>query len=505
MASAPRQSSLTIDASWLLIARTVSFVFSLALPLFLVRHLNQVEFGLYKQAFLVVNSAITIVPLGFGMSALYFLPREPEKQGHAVLNILLFNLAAGGLVCLAFIARPDIVQLIFGGSELVPYASALGGIILLWTTASAFDVIAVARNEMKSAGAIIIFIQLTRTALVLGAGIFFGSVRALIFAALVQGACQSIAFILYLELRFPGFWRHFDPAMMRRQLSYALPLGAAALLYTFQTDLHNYFVSNRFGPAVYAAYAIGTVQLPLVNMLQEAATSVLIPRICLLQRNNENREIVLQMARAMRKLAIAYLPIYALMLVVGREFIRFLFTDRYLSAWPIFAVNLTLLPISVILLDPLYRAYADQRYFLIRLRTLLLLAVVVLLWFGTARFGPVGAISAVVLVSFAERVVTVVRFSRLLRVGRTDIVLVKDLGKIALAAAGAALVTAAARAWMLAAKPVIILVACGAIFGGVYILCVFLLAIPFPEEKRMALEKLITFLPPSLRLRRSQL
>ena len=171
MATAPRQSSLTIDASWLLIARTVSFIFSLALPLFLVRHLNQVEFGLYKQAFLVVNSAITIVPLGFGMSALYFLPREPEKQGNAVLNILLFNVAAGGLVCFAFIARPDIVRLIFGGSELVPYASALGLVILLWTAASAFDVIAVARNEMKSAGAIIVFIQLTRTAFVLGAGI----------------------------------------------------------------------------------------------------------------------------------------------------------------------------------------------------------------------------------------------------------------------------------------------------------------------------------------------
>ena len=314
-----------------------------------------------------------------------------------------------------------------------------------------------------------------------------------------------VAFVLYLKLRFPGFWRHFDTAMMRRQLSYALPLGAAALLYTFQTDLHNYFVSNRFGPALYAVYAIGTVQLPLVNMLQEAATSVLIPRICLLQQNNESREIVLQMTRAMRKLALAYLPIYALMLVVGREFIRFLFTDRYLSAWPIFAVNLTLLPISIILLDPLYRAYAEQRYFLIRLRTVLLVAVVVLLWFGTARFGPVGAISAVVIVSFAERVVTVFRFSRLLGIQRTDVVLVKDLGKIALAAAGAALVAASARAWMLAAKPIIILLVCGVIFAGVYVLGVFLLAIPFPEEKRMALEKLITFLPPSVRLRRSQL
>src|SRR6266849_5561216 len=83
--------------------------------------------------------------------------------------------------------------------------------------------------------------------------------------------------------------------------------------------------------------------------------------ISLLQRNHENREIVLLLARAIRKLAAAYLPIYALLLVVGPEFIRFLFTDRYVNSWPVFATNLTLLPLSIILMDPLYRAYAEQR------------------------------------------------------------------------------------------------------------------------------------------------
>src|SRR5271165_5868769 len=287
MASPARQSSLTIDASWLLIARTVSFAFSLALPLFLVRHLNQVEFGVYKQAFLVVNSLIAIVPLGFGMSALYFLPREPHKQSHTVFNIFLFNCCAGGLVCIAFLARPSMVQLIVGGPQLIPYARTLGLIVLLWTTASAFEFIAVALGEMRSASAIIIFVQLTRMAFLFTAAVFFGTVRSLVIAAIVQGACQVIVYIIYLEARFPGFWHHFDPAMMSRQLSYALPLGAAGLLYQFQTDLHNYFVSNRFGPALFAVYSIGTAQLPLVYMLQEAATSVLIPRISLLQRRNE--------------------------------------------------------------------------------------------------------------------------------------------------------------------------------------------------------------------------
>src|SRR5260370_12662819 len=163
---ADREGSLTISASWLLMARTVSFVFSLALPLFLVRHLSQTEFGLYKQAFLVVNRVVTIAPLGFGLSALYFLPREPDKQRSTVLHILLFNVVVSGLVCLALMVRPSLLQLIIGGPQLVSYAPALGLLILLWVITSPFEFIAMACNEMKMSSAIIIAVQLSLTAFV---------------------------------------------------------------------------------------------------------------------------------------------------------------------------------------------------------------------------------------------------------------------------------------------------------------------------------------------------
>ena len=100
--------SLTARALWLLIAKILAFAFSIALPLLLVRRLSQEEFGLYKQAFLVVGSAITLLPLGFQMSAFYFLPRERERKGHVVFNIMLFNVVVSGLACLALFVKPDI-------------------------------------------------------------------------------------------------------------------------------------------------------------------------------------------------------------------------------------------------------------------------------------------------------------------------------------------------------------------------------------------------------------
>ena len=75
------EGSLTQSAVWLIVAKTLAFVSSFLLPVILVRQMSVPEFGLYKQAFLITGSVITVFPLGFAMSAFYFLPRETERQG----------------------------------------------------------------------------------------------------------------------------------------------------------------------------------------------------------------------------------------------------------------------------------------------------------------------------------------------------------------------------------------------------------------------------------------
>jgi O-antigen/teichoic acid export membrane protein len=54
----PNNLSLTARTFWLIFAKTLAFVFGFALPLLLVRRLSQTDFGLYKQAFLVVGTGL---------------------------------------------------------------------------------------------------------------------------------------------------------------------------------------------------------------------------------------------------------------------------------------------------------------------------------------------------------------------------------------------------------------------------------------------------------------
>lgn len=480
-----KTGSLTTTAFWLLLAKGAAFVFGFALPLLLVRRLSQLDFGLYKQAFLVVNTAQSTLHLGFSLSAYYFLPREQgrEGQGRIVFNILLFNLAVGGAAWLLLALQPGVLSALFKTGELAGEASLIGCVILLWLVASILEIVLVARHETRLATVLIVASQLTRTLALLGAAAFFGSLRSLLYAAVLHGVVQLVVLVAYMRSRFGAFWRRLDWPTLRRQLSYALPLGVAGLLFTLQIDLHNYLVSARFGPEMFALYAVAFFHLPLISLVAEAVGQVMIPRTSYLQKQDDRREIVRFTARAMRKLSAVYLPLCGFMLVVGRELIALLFTPSYLASWPIFAVNLALFPIYCLTVDPIMRAYAEHRFFLLKLRGVLL-TVFVCAWLLLGDYvGLVGVSLMVVGMNAVERLAQAAKAARIVGATPRDAVLLKDVLKVAGAVVCASLAALGARAVVSGAKPLLVIVVCGAVFGVAYPAFLLLLGVPEADER----------------------
>lgn len=471
---------------FILIARTLSFAFSFLLPLLLVRWLSQEEFGLYKQVFLVVGTAMVVLPFGFGMSAFYFLPRERERRGQVVLNIMLFNIAVGGIACAVLALRPGILASLFNSNRLIPYAPLIGLVIFFWIIASFLELVAIANQESGTATMFIVGSQIAKTSLLIAAAVFFDSLEYLIWAAVIQGILQTAALLIYLHLRFKGFWRSFSWSMLTTQLGYALPLGLAGALFSLQNDLHNYFVANTFGPKMFAVYAIGCFQLPLVGILSDSVGSVMIPRVSGLQQQANHTEIVLITAGVVRKLAAIYFPLYVFLFLTAREFISVLFTTAYLSSWPIFLVNLSLVPVSILVTDPIMRAYAEQRFFLLRVKIAIFVTLFVVLWFGTGRLGLIGVISVAVGANVLERLIAAVRAMRVLKIGSGDAVLFSDIPKLAAAAIGSGAVTGVVYALLHGARPLVILCVCAAVFGISYALAVLLFNIPTADERSYA-------------------
>lgn len=422
-------------------AKVVGFGFAFLLPLLIVRFLTQEKVGLYRQSFQVVMNAVAILPLGISMSAYYFLSRETVRRASTIFNILLFNFFTGGLAFFGLYFYPQLLGKVFQSGEMTNLAPLIGIVIWLWIFSTFLEVVALANQEARTATIFIIFAQFTKTALMASAVIIFGTVEAFLYAAIIQGVLQTLILLYYLNSRFPGFWRSFDPQFFREHLFYALPFGLAGLIWTLQTDIHNYFVGYRFSEAEYAIYAYGCFQLPLIGILYESTTAVLIPRMSELQSRGEVREMILLTSRAMDKLALFYFPLYIFLMITAQVFIVTLFTRDYLASVPIMLINLTLLPFNILVIDPMVRAYKELGKTLMTMRVFVLIGLIAALYFGIQSFDMSGMIAIVVVVSVLETLVISTILAGKLGVKLSDWRLFKNVGKIALISLIAGLIT----------------------------------------------------------------
>jgi O-antigen/teichoic acid export membrane protein len=434
--------SLREQSAWLLAAKIVGFAFSFALPLLIVRYLTRDAVGHYREAFQVITNAVIILPLGFSMSAYYFLAREgPERRAAAIFNILIFNFVVGGLACLALFLFPQILGNVFHNDELLHLAPKIGIVIWIWIFATFLETVAIANQEARVATVFIIAASFSKTLLMSAAVFAFATVESFIYAAMIQGIIQTFILLNYLRSRFPGFWRAFDAGFFCEQMRYAIPFGLTGVLWMAQTDIHNYFVGYKFSPSDFAIYAYGCFEVPLIAMLSESVTSVLIPRMNALQLTGDRDEMIRLMARATQKLAFFYFPIYAFLLVTANTFIITLFTQKYEASASVFVINITLLPFGVLILDPIVRSFKELGRLFLLTRLFVLTCMVGVLYFGLEYLTLTGMISVAVGAIITEKLIAESMVIHKLGLGLRHLKLLAMTAKTAAISAFAGLVT----------------------------------------------------------------
>lgn len=476
------RASLTSRAVWLALAKGTAYALNLAVPLILVRQMTKAEYGTYGQAFQIVTTAVALLPLGFGMTAFYFFPREPKARGLVVKNILLVNLAIGVLALGVFGFFPAVASAMVDNDVIGTHGALIGVVILLWLCSGFLETVLLANEEAFLAPAMVVGSQVTRTALLLTAAVLSPDLRTLLLASIAHGVLQSVALWWYLRDRFPGFWRGFDPSLLRRQLTYAAPYSFSTLLWVLQTDLHAFFVSVRFGEEAFAIYRVGCFQLPFLALLGEAINAVMIPRVSQLAQTGSLTEIRALVGRVIRQMSAFALPAYTVLLVLNHEFIVGLFGEAYAESTGIFVIYLTLLPTGVLLLDSVVRAFPELGHFIFRFRTVVMVVLTASLLLSTRAFGLIGVTVTIVIIALAERSVVAVRILRTIGMSRRDLGFLGDLRKIVVASAVAGVVAGLVKLLMSAMPPLVTLVAGGVLFGLAYVVMILWLRLPTPDE-----------------------
>ncbi|MFZ0707251.1 MAG: oligosaccharide flippase family protein [Candidatus Korobacteraceae bacterium] len=477
--AAPRtHPRLAVQAFWLTFAKFISAVLNILIPVLLVRILSQHDFGVYKQVFLFLGTTTSFAAFSVGVSAFYYMPRQPQRGGQIVLNIFVYNLIAGLVPLLLLLFYPQFLNLVFRSGDLEPYALLLGVFVMLQLDASLVEMIPTAMQDVRNSTLFVTGSQTLKVVAVVVVALIFRSVRSIVLACMVTGALSVAVLVRYLYRTFGPFWKHFDRKFFIEQLAYAAPLGAYGIVWVFRKDLDNYFVGAMYSPAQYAIYAIGWMEVPLIQLFIESMLSVMVVRISALHQEGRTEDIRNVLASAINRLATVQFPIYAILLVAGRDLIVFFYTKTYAASARIFYITITLIVLNVFMYDPIVRAYMELRKFILLVRIGVLAGLAIALAPVIHHFGMIGAAVIAVLGELTERLIIGRKVCQTIEATWHDARLLSGVLRAAGVATVAALIALGVRNALASPLLLVRLALTGISFGAVYLAGFYFLRLP---------------------------
>lgn len=431
-----RLDAVSRPALLLAAGRAVGCAAAFAVPVVLARTFDQREFGTYKQLFLVYATLYGLVQLGMAESLYYFVPRQREQAGRYVCNALVtLALTGAASVALLSVARKSIADWL-SNPLLAEHVPLLGLFVALMLISAAFEIVLISRKRHVQAAVTYVASDIARTLLFIVPALTLGSLHAVLVGAVTLASLRVVAMLVSLWREF-GRELRVDPAIWRLQLAYAIPFAAAVAIEIAQVNFHQYVVASRFDAATFAIYAVGCLQIPLVDLIAGSTYNVMMVQMAEDANDGDRRAALALWHSTICWLALLIFPLTAFLLVMAREVIVVTFTSTYLASAPIFMLwSLTILP-SAFAVDSVLRVYGHTRFLLVMNLLRLTLVVLLIGWFLSA-FGLYGAVLVTLLSTLVAKGAGVVRIARLLGVGLPEALPWKALALIAVRSSAAA-------------------------------------------------------------------
>ncbi|MCA9538570.1 MAG: oligosaccharide flippase family protein [Myxococcales bacterium] len=407
MTDSGRGRALTLKTLALASGQALTALSTLLATAVLTRALSVDEYATHRQALMIYGVAAPLLMLGLPKALFFFLPGE-TRRARAVIVENLILLTLGGLVFA--------VALPLGGARLAaarfenpglaeplllmaPYALCLAPVAALGACLTATDRVGPLLRFNIASRALLL-------AMIAAAAVLFHEAWATLLAHALWAALLVVPAIWLMLRAVPATGeRRPSRAGLRSQLSYSVPLGLAGLLGALSAQLDKLIVSSMCSTREFAIYVTGALELPLVGIITRSMGAAVLPEFTKAHKSGEPGDIIALWQQAMHASLLLLAPVMYVVLLLGPELMRFLFSDDYIEAAAPLRVYALLLPLRSAVYGSVLMATDRTRFVTVSAALALAvnagLSVLFVRWLG-----PTGAAWATVLTVYATTAVT---------------------------------------------------------------------------------------------------
>lgn len=402
-------------------------------PIILVRLLTVEDFGRYREFLVYVTLLISIAGFGINSSLLRFIPNNPQSGWRFVNQAVLMTFTSSVLVT----GSTLVLDLLLGGRLIGEYAVWVALYVFLFVNLDFWEFLWLAEKRSFAVLGYTTARITARIVVVTTTAALTRDINAIIISLVCLEAVRLAVSAIGWQARARRA-RILGSPMWREQLQYCLPFGAALMLVTVNKSMGSLLVAKLLGPVALAHYAIGIYVQPVITVLRNSLSDVLLPEMVSQNRSDQPDRLVLW-RRTTVVTAIFLIAAGVVLARFAEILVITLFSEKYRPTIAIFQLFLLVfLRESMDFSIPL-RAQ-NQTTPIVRSNLLAILINAALLFVLLPLWGVLGAVAAFVFSRFVEGAYLGWQTMRVYKVSVAEIAPWSDLCKVVIAASLATLV-----------------------------------------------------------------
>ena len=342
--------------AFLIIGNFVKFGCITISGMILSRFYSKSELGTYLQGVLLIATISEIAAWGLPKAVLFYGGIEKNKKNLILHVLILISSTASTFGLLFWLLRDKICGLFSN-----PNLHMLALILALNLIARAFNIvlgtIMMIVNKVNFMSLIYVISSIINVTAFATLAYLKAPVLHLFICSFGLEVAQIFFFLLVLALTKNEDRFEWNPRLISNILTYSSPLMLNILIIMAGRKLDSFLVSGFFNPEDYAVYSRGALELPFSQMILVSIASLLMPQISRLFHEKKPVELTRLLSNEIHKISLLIFPMFFGLLLVYRDLITFLYSEKYASSSSVFLVYLLLVPIQLYSFDSILQAF----------------------------------------------------------------------------------------------------------------------------------------------------
>lgn len=351
---------------WVGVGSLSSFALSIVSAAILSRYFDKADYGTYRQVLYVYSTLLVVFTAGLPRVFAYFLPRYSLAQGKEIvwkvskvlflfgLIFSVFLLVFSGLIAVV-LKNPDLAKGLKFFSPIPMLLLPTLGIEGIFSTYK--KTIYIAIYNISSRFLMLLFIVLP---VILFKGTFLHAIYGWIVASII-----TLLIAWYFKgIPFKGIHSEGSGLTIKEIFSYSLPLVGASIAGIAIKAADQFYISRYFGPEIFAEFANGFIELPLVGMVTGATATVLFPMFSKIIYDKSGLDQLIDLWQSsLRKSVILIYPLVIFSLFFSKEVMTIIYSEAYSVSAKYFTVAMVINFFNVIIFAPLLFSMGEMRFY----------------------------------------------------------------------------------------------------------------------------------------------